>query len=350
MYNKQDAVMTHGFAILCMLVLHLFCRTGSDVFGTPLIWLDSETPFVYLFGFYAEICVSIYSICMGYAQYLLYSCGKSTWQSTGKRILKLMMNYWILLAMFSIIGLIHSSQKAIPGSLASFLKSIVLLHSYNGAWWFLNTYIVFLLIPPAVRFFPVTRLSVRRGLVFCFVFQVGWYLLCKFGFWPVVSGDKPIIAFIFNELYNFIGILPSVWVGACFCKGKIITQIHNLFFDKLRNRAIRNIILGCIWMILFISMNLIHKAVLNTVFAAFSFLLFNIWEKGTVAERIWLFLGKHSTNIWLTHMFFYATLFPDLVQKTKYPLLMLGYLLVLCIVVSYVEMIIERFIYSFKNQ
>ena len=80
MYNKQDAVMTHGFAILCMLVLHLFCRTGSDVFGTPLIWLNSETPFVYLFGFYSEICVSIYSICLGYAQYLLYSFGKKTWR------------------------------------------------------------------------------------------------------------------------------------------------------------------------------------------------------------------------------------------------------------------------------
>ncbi len=345
MYNKQDAVMTHGFAILCMLVLHLFCRTGSGVFGTPLIWLNSETPFVYLFGFYSEICVSIYSICLGYAQYLLYSFGKTTWRSTGKRILKLMVNYWILLAMFSIIGLIHSSQKIIPGSLTSFLKSVVLLHSYNGAWWFLNTYIIFLLIPPTVRFFPVVKLSVRRGLAFCFFFQVGWYLLCKFDFWPVVP-DRPVIAFVLKELYNLIGVLPSAWIGACICKGNVVTRIHDLFSDKLKNRAVRKIVLGCILIILFLSMNIIHKAVLTIVFAILSFLLFNIWEKSPVVERIWLFFGKHSTNIWLTHMFFYATLFPGLVQKAKYPLFMLGYLLVLCITISYVEMIIERFIYS----
>lgn len=32
-YNKQDAIMTKGLVILSMLVLHLFCRTGNDVYG-----------------------------------------------------------------------------------------------------------------------------------------------------------------------------------------------------------------------------------------------------------------------------------------------------------------------------
>lgn len=48
-YSKKDAAMTKGMAILCMLILHLFCRTGKNVFGTPLIWLDEKTPFVYWF-------------------------------------------------------------------------------------------------------------------------------------------------------------------------------------------------------------------------------------------------------------------------------------------------------------
>lgn len=30
-YSKHDAVMTHGLAIICMLLLHLFCRKGTDV-------------------------------------------------------------------------------------------------------------------------------------------------------------------------------------------------------------------------------------------------------------------------------------------------------------------------------
>lgn len=48
-YNKNDAQMTQGLAILCMVVLHLFCRQGTDVLGTPLLWLNDTTPFVFLF-------------------------------------------------------------------------------------------------------------------------------------------------------------------------------------------------------------------------------------------------------------------------------------------------------------
>ena len=65
-YSKQDAVMTRGMAILCMVVLHLFCRTGKDVFGRPLLWINSTIPVVFLFGFFSEICVPLYSLCAGY--------------------------------------------------------------------------------------------------------------------------------------------------------------------------------------------------------------------------------------------------------------------------------------------
>ena len=43
-------------------------------------------------------------------------------------------------------------------------------------------------------------------------------------------------------------------------------------------------------------------------------------------------------------MFFYATLFTGLVQKAQNPLLMFVFMLALCIVVSFVEMKIEKLI------
>ena len=92
-YNKNDAQMTQGLAILCMVVLHLFCRQGADVLGTPILWLNDTTPFVFLFGFFAEICVSIYSICAGFAQELLFENNRSSLRLRLTRILKLMFNY-----------------------------------------------------------------------------------------------------------------------------------------------------------------------------------------------------------------------------------------------------------------
>lgn len=328
-------------AILCMVVLHLFCREGNDVFGTPLLWIDHDTPFVYWFGFYAEICVSIYSICMGYAQYMLYKRGKANWAMTRKRIFKLLINYWIILVMFSLAGLIYNTQNSIPGSLSDFLKSIVLLHSYNGAWWFLNTYIIFLLIPPAVKFLPVEKLSVIKGLICCFIFELIWYLINKFGLWITVSSDYAIAAFILKEVNNLIKILPAVYIGAFFCKGNLIPRISESFSSKFKNKKTGKYVLGLIWLVLFVGVNVIHKAVITIVSAFITFVLFNIWEKGMLAEKVFIFLGKHSTNMWLTHMFFYAVLFKGLVQSAKYPLIILLFMIVLCVVSSYIEMAAE---------
>ncbi len=74
--DKNDALMARGLAILSMLILHLFCRTGSNVYGTPLLWLNAKTPFVYWFGFFAEICVTLYSFGGGYGVYVSGQNGK----------------------------------------------------------------------------------------------------------------------------------------------------------------------------------------------------------------------------------------------------------------------------------
>lgn len=127
-YSKKDAKMTQGFAILCMLVIHLFCRLGKDVYGTPIIWVSPEKLLVYLFGFFAGVCVPIYSMCAGYARWLVKD---SVYKENWKRIYKLMKNYWIILILFSCIGFITGGN--IPGNWTKFLKSLVLLYSYNGA-------------------------------------------------------------------------------------------------------------------------------------------------------------------------------------------------------------------------
>ena len=54
------------------------------------------------------------------------------------------------------------------------------------------------------------------------------------------------------------------------------------------------------------------------------------------------YLGKHSTNIWLTHMFFYLTLFPGLVFRARYPVLIVLVMFALCIGVSYVVDIVYK--------
>lgn len=340
-YNKEDARMTKGMAILCMLILHLFCRTGNDVLGTPLIWLDETTPLVYCFGFFAEICVPIYSLCVGYAQQYMSEQGILSWKGNLQRIKKLMINYWIVLVVFCILGLFFDTNHLIPGTLFDFLKSIFLLHSYNGAWWYLNTYIILLMIPSKILLWPVKKLKCKTGLIVCLLFQIGWYMMTRLEMISIVSFDMQFLAFVEKEVINLIGIIPYVWIGAFICKGKLVER-SNEWLEHHIPVWRYNMTLMLAGGVLFVLTNLVHKSVLVGVVAILSFLIFNLLKKPESVKKVFLFLGKHSTNIWLTHMFFYACLFNGLVTIVKYPLLMLLFMILLCVVTSYVIMEIEN--------
>lgn len=345
MYGKKEAKMTRGFAILCMLTLHLFCRKGEDVYGTPLIWINDTTPLVYYFGFFAEICVPLYTLCAGYAQQVmsqkLAGGGIGLWKDNLKRVWRLLVNYWVILVLFSILGIVFPSDGSMPGTVQDFFKSIILIHSYNGAWWFLNTYILLMLIPPKILLFPLRKLGTKWGMALCLVFQFAYYIAAKFGIWPEEPFIQPAAAFLWGLLDDFIRVLPYYWAGAFLCKGNVVDQASNLiqkFLGRNRNTSkdrsgqkeqpqfasqfYWNFFIFAMWALLFAGVSIIHQAILMPTISVLVFLLFNLWKKGNIPEKIFLFLGKHSTNIWLTHMFFYLCLFRGTAQKAQYPLFM----------------------------
>lgn len=340
-YTKRDSIMVKGLAALCMVCLHLFCRQGADVFGTPLIWINETTPLVFLFGFFAEICVPLYSMSAGYAQQLMAEKGNLSWKSNLKRIFKLLKTYWIILVIFSILGLIFDKSGAIPGSGTDFLKSVVLLQSYNGAWWFLNTYVILLVIPHRFLFGIIDKLSVKWGLTLCFCIEAAWYLVGKLNILPSIPENMVVVGFIGKELSNLIFILPYVWAGAILCKGKVVERTRAWWREHIQGKYYNVTVLLAL-IVLFIAINVVHKFVLTGTSAVITFILFNLLKKPKVVESCFLFLGKHSTVIWLTHMFFYLYLFKGLVVVAKYPLLMLLFMLFLCIITSYVVIGIER--------
>lgn len=336
-YNKQDAIMTRGLAILCMIVLHLFCRKGEDVYGTPLLWIDETTPFVYWFGFFAGICVSLYSLCAGYAQWIISDNtrgGATVWKSNLLRIWKLLKNYWIVLFLFCGIGLLVAPDGDIPGSWLDFIKSVFLLHSYNGAWWYLNTYIILLLIPPNLSLCPIKKMSPAKGIMVCIGMGVVWYIIGRFSLLPTIPIEYPAIAFVRKEMVNLIGILPAFWSGAFLCKGKAVEKCDQWLTQRCTMHG-RNLYLFIGLMLVFLLYNMLEKSVGVLCVTIVTFLIFNLMYKSDLVKKVFLFLGKHSTNIWLTHMFFYCCLFTGLTQRAKYPVFMIAFMLILCIISSY---------------
>lgn len=339
MYGKKEAKMTQGFAILCMLVLHLFCRKGNDVLGTPLIWLNDDTPLVYVFGFFGEICVMLYAMCTGYAQYTLNEKKRLTYKSNLKRTINLLLNYWIVLIVFTIIALIRGSESGMTITPLNFIQNVFLLGSYNGAWWYLHTYVFMMLIPPVVMLAIPKKVNPYVGIGICVAFKMGWTLAGKIGLLSWVSlltGNQLfVVSYISTEVSNLIGVLPAFFIGAFLCKGRVIDKVC-VWYEKHIPSMFRTWIIILGFALLVTADYIIHKTIFTIIVAVFSFIWFNIWRKAKPIEKIFLFLGKHSTNTWLCHMFFYVIVFPGLVTIVKLPVLMLLFMIVLCVVTSYI--------------
>ena len=342
-YGKQEAVMTRGMAILTMVLLHLFCRLGSDINYQPLIWVNSEKPFVYWIGFFCEICVPLYSMCAGYAQYLLYQKNKNPFRDRGKRILKLLENYWIVLFLFCFLALFFDQSGYIPGSTTDFIKSIFLLHSYSGGWWFLRTYIIILLIPSFVLMFPVEKINGYIGILLCLAIRIGYYLSKHFFNIEEYDFHNSIINSLKMEVVHFVIVLVFFWIGAFFCKEKVFDKI-SILLNRIGKPKLINALIILLFAVMFVSVNVVNKAGLIYPVAVLVFLTFNLVKRPKWLEKVYLFLGKHSTNIWLVHMFFIFNLFNGIVYKAKYPVLILAFTLVLCLISSYAVFGIQKVI------
>lgn len=337
--SKRDTQMTKGLAIVFMVLLHLFCRVDDLPYECIKI---GGVPLVYYIGLISDCCVAIYCFCSGYALEIInqkITDSKQYYINRIKSLFKLLINYWIILILFSIIGLIIKNDS-IPISFTHFVKHFFLLEkSYNGAWWFLLTYVLLILISK-----PVHLIVEKLNPYILLLISTGIYFIAY------IQRFKNVVDFN-NELANWIimqmsllgtSFLPFV-CGMIFYKYELFTKTRNWL-----NKNFNNLKLAIIGAVIFLVLVIGHGIVPSVIVAPFTGLviivIFNVVKKGNLIDKIFEFLGEHSTNIWLIHMFFYSTLFKDFVFIAKYPVLIFAFMMLLTICCSYIINIFYKLI------
>lgn len=341
---RKDIKMTQGLAILTMVSLHLFCRLGTDVYGTPLLWLNSTTPAVYILGWLSEICIPLYSICSGYAHYKLGESGGLSKKRICNRIIKFLINFWIVCILFAVIGVVAGTDQRVPGSWKEFFGNMFFIStSYNGAWWYVDTYLILVMLSPIL--YKITKKVNSIGM---FLFVSGFYLikyvLNHFGYG--LSSENQISDWMIMQYNNLTGSVLTCYIFGMLCaKKQLFTKVKtSSFIQKGKNPVVLLVMLT-----ISIITYCLQKALIMPFYGLAVFVLFNLWEKGKIAEKIWLFLGKHSTNIWLTHMFFYLYIFIGAIQRLQYPVLMFGGMIAVCVAVSVVILKLHEIICDRKG-
>jgi fucose 4-O-acetylase-like acetyltransferase len=329
-FTKNDMKITKGVAILFMLLLHLFCRKNvHGLYETAPLF--HGVPIVYYIGLFGDACVPIYCFASGYGLFVSIKNAKgSILKKNFTRVLKLLINYWIILVLFIALGFLLGRSDNYPGSLTNFLLNFfVLSSSYNGAWWFLQTYIILVILSPVLtnliskyNSFLIVTIS---GIIYLIAYIQRIKQVFNFSDHPVVNMIVTAIVLLGTSQLPYI-------VGSIFAKEKLYSKLYNTF----SHFSFKNLIctLGIIILVLFHSFfeSMIIAPITGIAFICF----FNLMNKKEAIRVLFNFCGDHSTNIWLTHMFFYMTIFPSVVFAPKYPILIFAWLLILCLVSSYI--------------
>ncbi len=342
--SKDDVKMTKGLAILAMLCLHLFCRRGTDIKISYFLWFSDDTPLLYYLGFFCECCVAIYSFCAGYAQYLLAEKAPTIKEYVKQslwRLLKFAINCWTILTLFYILAFIIGRQNVFGEGVGKLLLNFTLTQKdFNGAWWYVFTYIILTIISP-VLYWICKKSNSILCVVTVIIIGVSWWVVLRMGVLEISSWSMIQVSNIVKS-----DVLAAYMIGMIFRKERYISLIRKKVIET------NNWIIFMLSGLIFVVVSLIQKAVVMPFVGIIVVIIFSILKKGEKTKKLFLFLGMHSTNIWLLHMFFYAesSLFPDLVFGVKYPIAVLGLLLFLSIMSSYVVMGGSNLIYKYIDK
>ena len=313
--------MLQGLSVLAMVCLHLFDRNYEGLYQ-PLIFFKG-IPLSFYLGQLSDFCVFGFAFCSGYAHMSMFE-QNNYYKRRIHSLLPLLINYWLVIAVFSIISLCTGQANFMPGSFSDFLGTVFLYDvHYNGAWWYMWAYILLVLISPLLL--KATKV-LHPALVLCFGFAV--YCAAFYVRFFVTTDNY------FLQRFGPFGMtLFEYLVGCVVYKIKLTTRIKKIWIK------IPVVVRWVGTVIILLSLLIGHTLVVPSLFIApatglIIVSLFSCWCKPKPLEKAFLFIGKHSTNIWLTHMFFYLVVFKDFVYIAKYPILIYALMIIITLAIS----------------
>ena len=156
-----------------------------------------------------------------------------------------------------VAGLIIN-DPAIPGSLSVYIGNIFLYRmTYNGAWWFVLTYILLCVCSPVI-----VRMCKKSTVISLIIFSAIYFVSYLFRFNKIsILPDNAAASYINGILAPFgTSLLPYV-LGILFHKHKVFTKLN--IFTQSWKKPLKNLILAAIVLTAF----LVH-CVIETLFIA----------------------------------------------------------------------------------
>lgn len=313
MFTRNDTKMVKGLAIVLMISHHLFLFPERYPFGfdfSSVIFIE-DVALHEIFGRFGRICVATFFFLGGYGLW----CRRDQAKLLQNSIVHLCKAYWKVFFVFVPLGfLFFGSTEAYceledvweafsEFDFKDFIANLVGWEStLCNEWWFFKAYLIMLVL----------------GFVFlkC-VKPRGFWIDCT-----VVILLDMIIFGVLPELISVTGLTglsENFWymtvfheeetAGTLFFLGIVFARYDGIqkmrgLFGALRPWVKKLLSVAGIYLI-FYCRYFILDYVLDFIYVPFLIVFFlELLDQVPVLPRVFVFLGKNSTNMWLTHGFF----------------------------------------------
>lgn len=310
--SKEQSKMLQGVAILMMLYHHLFSTPEMfDITYQSLLKFGNINAELHLAWFF-KICVGLYAFISGYGlcrglnwlqkeknlheRSFFYSLGRK-YIFVLKRLLNFFSYYWLVFAVCVPFRFFVYHE---PFNWKEFVLNLCGISStYNGTWWYVLFYIKMLMLLPLID--SIFMLFKRKGARIC---QILFYLCLTAILVSLCMKDNSIIDFL-REFF----MLPFM---ECFLMGYFLAKfkIFELCFRIIPTTLLY--VLGMIGFLVTFAARI--KIAKDASSVGLDYLFVPVFAFGFVVlmqllpkiSKLFLFFGKYSTFMWLTHVFFYA--------------------------------------------
>lgn len=278
-FDKQCSLFIKGIAIILMVCHHMWwSKENSDFSG---VWEILAT-YIIALGKAGKVCVAVFTFISGYGLYLSISHGDN-YVNIFRKIKNVIFHFWRtvlpILIVFFIIGII-------PFKTSEFLKNMLCIdNSYNGAWWYLQTYLLYLIISPIIFYLIKNKISV---ILLCLLSMTLFRYIAYYFLGNIMC------------IHYFFYYFPFLVLGFVFSKYNLLEKM------SFRNRKFLSLLFYSFITIICLIVRLItgYSELLFILIPSFILMFIQKPMPNSIFVKLLIFIGKYSMGIWLLHAFF----------------------------------------------
>ena len=327
--THKDSTILYGIAIILMVFHHCFCIPSRLNYNYIPVIFNIET--LARLAYIGKLCVAFYAFISRYAfakkHYTsteLFSRFKECVIISVTKLLKFYSTFWFVWVIFIPLGIQFFDK---PSNISSILKSLFLGEGYNGEWWYVKQYLLFLIVFPFLESFLLflNSFDKKRISYYFGVICISLILMHGIGI-PIVFLITKLVRRIMNSYMIIFLIAYLIGKNNIYEYIDNNVQIPNLFYHVF------------IIMMIFLRWVLVRAPaeskldIIISPIVIFSIvkLLHTIKKDNKILKLIDIF-GRYSTIIWLSHTFWIYYYFQNIILLPKYSILIFIWALVICL-------------------